>query len=78
MMLAALGRFFRRCMDAAIQQEAERCIERGYSDFMTDAEIIDRMNGRGHLINWNEVRRRQEAGENQSPWAKKGEEQVVV
>ena len=68
MIQALLGRFFRHCIDAAVQREAARGW--GDYDFMTDDEITHSFSGRGHLIDWNEVRRRKTAGENQSPWAR--------
>ena len=64
MIRALLGRFFRHCMNLASERDAAR----GYHEYMTDEEITHRFSGRGHLINWNDVRRRQEAGQ---AWAKK-------
>jgi hypothetical protein len=37
-------------------------------DYMTDAEISACFHGRGHTVNWNEVKRRHAAGELHAPW----------
>ena len=69
MLRGLFGRFCRHCIAVANQREAARGW--GHYDYMTDDEITHSFSGRGHLIDWNEVRRRWEAGESQSPWAKK-------
>lgn len=71
MLRALFGRFFRHCITKANQKDSARGW--GHFDYMTDQEISDSLHGRGHLIDWNEVRRREMAGERQSPWAKKAE-----
>lgn len=70
MILVALGRFIRRCIDAAQRQDAEMGYSLENSDFMTDAELSDCMHGRGHLVDWNEIHRRRNAMEIQTPWGR--------
>lgn len=67
MIVARLGRFFRffTRQTAVIDTIAECGFED--ADYMTDQEIADALHGRGHTVNWNEVRRRRSAGEMQAP-----------
>jgi hypothetical protein len=66
-----LGRFFRHCIEAQQAEEIRLSCDLTSSDFMTDSEISDVLHGRGHTVNWNEVRRRQQTGEVKAPWAPK-------
>jgi hypothetical protein len=64
-----LGRFFRLCIARAFAADIAVGYDLEYSDYMTDAELSDVLNGRGHTVNWTEVQRRRAAGEVQAPWA---------
>lgn len=62
------GRIFRRCIAKAEAADVALAYDLDHSDYMTDQELSDVLHGRGHTVNWNEVRRRQAAGEVQAPW----------
>jgi hypothetical protein len=67
-----LGRFFRHCITRVEDAEMAFGYDPNFSNYLTDAELADCLNRRGHLVNWSEVHRRKQAGEVQTPWAGAG------
>ena len=70
-----IAAFLARCVRYCLAQAKRRRIAaemRPDFDFMTDAELSDVVQGRGHTIDWTEVARRRQRGDIQVPGLMRG------
>ena len=68
-MIALLGRFFLRCIEAAENPPNGIRVDAYDPSFMTDQEISDFLHGRVGKINWERVKMRRRLGLCEDPWS---------